>query len=189
MDSAQKFRLNNTFAYIAAIVLIISFALVFVFIVLPNLPDYPKQPDEWRWYAISWNLGGPLMFIIIFRIHTLRVLRDIIQKGRAFLGVTLWVKFWFGAAFIFGLVTLPFVIQNYVVHGAMSIYANVGTALVIVAWLSLVASSIALLRIKCSKVMLPSVENAREMHRVLLAPSSIIFLIFTGLSSITILFP
>lgn len=188
MDSAQEFRVNNTFAYIAAIVLIICFALVFAFSALPNLPSYPKQPDEWRWHIISWNLGGPLMFIIIFRIHTLRVLEEVIRKGRAALGVTLWVKFWFGAALFFGLVTLPFVFQNYAVYGAMSIYANAGTALVIFAWLSLIASSIALLRIRCSKAMLPSVENARSVHRVLLASASIIFFIFTGLSSIVILF-
>ncbi|MFB0499989.1 MAG: hypothetical protein ACETWO_01745 [Candidatus Hadarchaeaceae archaeon] len=189
MDSTQQFKLNNTFAYIAAIVLIACFVLVFAFNILPNLPNYPKQPDEWRWYAISWNLGGPLMFIIIFRIHTLRVLGDIIRKGRVALGVTLWVKFWFGAALFFGLATLPFVFQNYVVYGATSIFANAGAALVIFAWLSLIASSIALLRIRCSKAMLLAVENAREVHRVLLAPASIIFFIFTGLSSITILFP
>ncbi len=129
------------------------------------------------------------MFIIIFRIHMLRVLRDVIRKGRVVLGVTLWVKFWFGAALFFGLVTFPFVFQNYVVYGVMSFYLNAGAVLAIVAWLLLIASSIALLRTRCSKAMLPSIENAREVHRALLVPASIIFFIFTGLSSITILFP
>lgn len=186
--SAQKFKLNNAIGYIAIIVLIICFTLVFTFNVLPNLPGYPAQPDEWRWYVTAWNLGGPLMFILIFRIHMLRVLGDVIRRGRATLGVTLWVKFWFVAALFFGLATLPFVFQNYAVYGAMSVYANAGIALVIAAWFSLVASSIAFLRIRCSKTMLPSVENARRIHRFLLAPSSIVFFIFTGLSSITILF-
>jgi hypothetical protein len=189
MDSTQKFRLNNTFAYVAIIALVICFAWVFVFNVLPSLPGYPKQPDEWRWYITSWNLGGPLMFIVIFRIHTLRMLEEVIRKGRTALGVTPWVKFWFGVAMFFGLATLPFVFHNYAVHGAMSIHASAGTALVIAAWFSLVASSIALLRVRCSKAMLPSLENAKDAHRALLVPSSIIFFVFTGLSSITILLP
>lgn len=189
MDAVQKFRLKNDAAHLASIVLITCFFISLVFTVLPKLP-FPRGPEDWGWAISSWNLAGPLMFIMVFRIHALRVIREQIVKTKQVLGITLWVKFWFAAAVAFGVLTLPFLANAYLIGWAvMPWYLSVGTAVIIVAWLVLLVSTASLLRTRCSKVMLPAAERARKITRVLLAPSSIVFLFFAGLSSITILFP
>jgi len=189
MNAVQKFRLKNDVAHLASIVLIACFFIALVFTVLPRLP-FPKGSEDWGWAIASWNLAGPLMFIMVFRIHALRVVRGHALKAKRVLGITLWVKFWFAAAVTFGLLTLPFIVNTYLIGGAgMSLHLIVGTAVVIIAWFALLFSTISLLRVRCSKAMLPAVEQARKINRIMLAPSSIVFLLFTGLSSITILFP
>ena len=130
------------------------------------------------------------MFVMVFRIHALRVIRERILGAKKVLGITLWVKFWFVAAMAFGMVTLPFLTNTYLIGGAaMPWHLSLGTAVVVIAWLALLSSTISLLKTRCSKILLPTVERARKIDRILLAPSSIVFLFFTGLSSITVLFP
>ncbi len=120
MDPAQKFRLANKLSYFAIGVLILCFLLTLVFALLPELPSYPKQLGQWRWFIASWNLAGPLMFIVVFRIHVLREMENIIKEVRPRVGVTWWVKFWFMAATFFGLITLPFLFRSYVDPGAFA---------------------------------------------------------------------
>lgn len=189
VDAVQRFRLKNGVAHFASIVLIACFFISLVFTVLPRLP-FPKGSEDWGWAIVSWNLAGPLMFIMVFRIHALRVIKEHVLKAKKVLGITLWVKFWFAAAVIFGLLTLPFLVNTYLIGGAgMPWYLSVSTFVVVIAWFALLFSTISLLRVRCSKAMLPAVEQARKINRILLASSSIVFLFFTGLSSITILFP
>lgn len=189
MDAVQKFKLANDAAHLASIVLIACFFISLIFTVLPKLP-FPRGPEDRGWATAVWNLAGPLMFIVVFRIHALRVIAERIRKAGRVLGITLWVKFWFIAAIAFGLVTLPFLANAYLASGAlMPWYVGAGVVCVIIAWFVLFLSTVALLKIKCSKAMLPAVEQARKIDRGLLAPSSLVFLFFTGLSSITLLFP
>lgn len=189
VDTVQKFKLKNDVAHLASIVLIACFFISLVFTVLPRLP-FPKESEYWGWAIVSWNLAGPLMFIMVFRIHALRVINEHVLKAKKVLGITLWVKFWFAAAVTFGLLTLPFLANTYLIGSAgMSWYLIVGTVAVIIAWFALLFSTISLLRIRCSKAMLPAVEQARKINRILLALSSIVFLFFTGLSSVTLLVP
>lgn len=189
MNAVQKFRLKNSVAHLASIVLIACFFISLVFTVLPRLP-FPKGSEYWGWAIASWNLAGPLMFIMVFRIHALRVIEEHVLKAKKVLGITLWVKFWFTAAMTFGLLTLPFLANSYLIGGAwMPWYLIVGTIAVIIAWFALLFSTISLLRVRCSKAMLPAVEQARKINRILLALSSIVFLFFTGLSSVTLLVP
>ena len=188
MNAVQKFKLSNRAAHVASIVLIACFFLALVLTVLPRLP-FPTSLDDWGWAIASWNFAGPLMFIMVFRIHALRVIKERILKTKSVLGITLWVKFWFAAALAFGLLTLPFLADTYLIGGAlMPWHTLAGTAVVIAAWFMLLFSTISLLWVKCSKAMLPAVEQSRKINRILLAFSSIVFLVFTGLSSITILF-
>lgn len=190
MNSVKRFKLINNAGHLACIVLMVCFFISLVFTVLPRFPGYPTGLENWGWFITAWNLPGPLMFIMVFRIHALRVVRSRILKEKQILGITLWVKFWFTAAVAFGLLTLPFLANTYLVGGAAIPWHMIaGVATVVVAWFVLLFSTISLIRIKCSKTMLPAVEKARKIERFLLAPSSIAFLFFTGLSSITILFP
>lgn len=190
LNSIQKFRLYTGVAHVASIALIIFFFISLIFTFLPGLPRYPTNREDWGWFITAWNLPGPLMFIIVFRVHALRVIRDHILKVEKVLGITFWVKFWFTVAVAFGLVTLPFVANVYLAGSAgMPLHISAGVICVVLAWLTLLFSTMTLLRIRCSKAMLPAVEQARKINRALLAPSSIVFLFFTGLSSITILFP
>ncbi|MDI6642969.1 MAG: hypothetical protein QMD95_02840 [Candidatus Hodarchaeaceae archaeon] len=183
----DRFKSLNDAAHVASIILIMFFFVSLIFTVLPNLPRYPTDPESWGWYIITWNLPGPLMFITVFRIHALRVIGERIQ-GKKVMGITMWVKFWFIVAISFGLLTLPFLANTYLLGGAtMSWYMAVGTIMVVIAWFVLLFSTLSLLWVGCSKTMLAEVERARKINRVLLAPTSIVFLFFTGLSSVTIL--
>jgi len=189
VDTVQNFKLKNDVAHLASIVLIACFFISLVFTVLPRLP-FPKGSEDWGWAIVSWNLAGPLMFIMVFRIHALRVIKEHVLKAKKVLGITLWVKFWFVAAVTFGMLTLPFLVNTYLIGGAwMPWHLIVGTVVVVIAWFALLFSTISLLRVRCSKNMLPAVEKARKINRILLAFSSIVFLFFTGLSSVTLLFP
>lgn len=118
MNSVQKFRLYTGAAHMASIALIAFFFVSLIFTFLPRLPGYPTNLESWGWFITAWNLPGPLMFIIVFRVHVLRVIRERILKVEKVLGITLWVKFWFTAAIAFGLVTLPFLANVYLVGGA-----------------------------------------------------------------------
>lgn len=190
MDLVKRFKLVNNASHLASAVLMVCFFASLVFTLLPVFPRYPTGSEKWGWFITSWNLPGPLMFIIVFRIHALRVMKCRIQKDKNILGITLWVKFWFIAAVAFGLLTLPFLVNTYLIGGAaMPWYMTIGTAAVVLAWLLLLFSSIFLVQTRCSKVMLPAVNQARKFERFMLAPSSIVFLFFSGLSSIAILFP
>lgn len=188
MNSVKRFRLANDAGHLASIVLMVCFFISLIFTVLPRFPSYPTGGGNWGWFITAWNLPGPLMFIMVFRIHALRVVKSRIQKQKQILGITLWVKFWFIAAVAFGLLTLPFLANTYLVGGAaMPWHIATGTAAVIIAWFVLLFSTISLVRTEYSKAMLPIMGKARKIELFLLAPSSIVFLFFTGLSSITIL--
>jgi uncharacterized membrane protein YhdT len=196
MDAARKFKLANKLSYFAIGVLILCFFLTLVFALLPELPNYPKQLGQWRWFVASWNLAGPLMFIVVFRIHVLREMENIIKGVQPRVGVTWWVKFWFMAATFFGLITLPFLLRSYVDPQALvspgtsaPVYTNVGVVISIVSWITLISSSIFLwcVRTRGSKGMLPYVRHARTTHRWLLVPASAVFFIFTGMFSLMVI--
>lgn len=181
-------RAVNQVGHVASIVLILGFFVSLVFTVLPEFPTYPSSAETWGWFITAWNLPGPLMFIMVFRIHALRVVKNRILKEKRALGITLWVKFWFTAAVAFGLLTMPFLVKAYLSGATIPWYMTAGTAMIIAAWFALLFSTVGLINLRCSKSMLPEIKRARKIERVLLAPSSIVFLVFTGLSSIGIFF-
>lgn len=189
MDKVKKFESKNNAALFASMTLIVSFFVSFFLIVLPTFPKNPTNPEYWGYFISSWNLSGPLMFISVFRIHALRVIDGRI-RGKQTIGITLWVKFWFAASMGFGLLTLPFLAKFYLYDGAsISSLSRLNIAIVVVAWITLLYSTLSMLQTKCSRGMEQSVKKARKNESIILAISSIVFLIFTGLSSIAILFP
>ncbi|HDI13108.1 MAG: hypothetical protein DRN83_02305 [Hadesarchaea archaeon] len=188
MKSTRMFKLSNYIGHAASVVLILCFFASLIFTVLPKFPEYPSGSEVWAWFIAAWNLPGPLMFVMVFRIHALRVVKGSILRKKDVLGITLWVKFWFVIAVAFGLITMPFLFRACAESGAvMPWYLSTGTAAIIIAWFALLFSTAYLIRLRCSKDMLPEVERAGRMEHLLLAPSSIVFLFFTGLSSIGIL--
>jgi hypothetical protein len=64
-----------------------------------------------------------------------------------------------------------------------------GTGGTVILWTILVSSTIILLKVRCNRKMLNQIERARERERILLALTSIVFLIFTGFSSAMISLP
>jgi len=191
MRTARKLILNNKLAYLSIGALVFWFLLAFLLALVPELPSFPSSPDRWQWFVSSWNLAGPIMFIVVFRIHTLRELHNIIQRQKPTVGVTPWVRFWFGAAIVFGLATLLSVLWAHFgsQSAPTSLHASVLTIVPIIAWALLVYLSISLFRMreKCSKSMLNPLKKARPIHNWLLVPSSLVFFIFTGLHSFVIL--
>jgi hypothetical protein len=194
MNQVRKFKLNNNLTYLAASVLMICFLLSFILVFFPNFPAYPRELEDWRWSVTSWNLAGPLMFIIVFRIQALRHLSESIQKVRG-VGITPWVWFWFMAAVFFGVVTFPQLIRSYIDpsafegHSSAAVYSNVLTSVTIVSWFIVIALSLSLFHMKgrYPKSVLRHLRKAQDNHRWLLAISSAVFFIFTGLSSLAIL--
>jgi hypothetical protein len=195
MNSTEKFNLSNKLGYFALIVLFTCFFLMCFATLLPKFPNYPTQSGEWEWFVSNWNLAGPLLFVMVFRIHAFRAIREKAEGRTALLGITRWVKFWFAAAIVFGIMTLSFVSRSYLINGFQGpMYETLGVGFISISWLVLIFSSLSTSNlstsnVKCERKALPAIKRTQKIHQRLLFPASIIFLIFTGLSSLMILFP
>ena len=193
MNDVKRLNLNNRLTYASFAVLFFFFLLAFFGTLLPVLPNFPTTPDRWPLFVSSWNLAGPLMFIIVFRVHTLREVHRIVQKQGPVIGVTPWVRFWFGAAALFGFVTIAAL--SWAVFGGLGQpippYVLLVSLIPVISWLVLVASTISLflMQKKCTKATHPILIQARNAHEWLLIPSSLVFFVFTGLYSFVILLP
>lgn len=128
------------------------------------------------------------MFIVVFRVHALRRVFKVLTRRPA-IGVTPWVRFWFGAAVFFGLATIPYLTHSFLQEEGSLHLADFLTFATIISWALLVALSLWLsrMRSKHSNKKLKSVMRSQETHKWLLAPSSAVFFIFTGIYSFIIL--
>ncbi|KXB01857.1 hypothetical protein AKJ44_02060 [candidate division MSBL1 archaeon SCGC-AAA261F17] len=136
----------------------------------------------------SWNLVGPLMFIVVFRIHALRrIFKTLMSKPT--IGVTPWVRFWFLAAMFFGLATTPYLAHSFLQNGSTFFLIDLLTLLTVVSWVLLVALTVWISRMssKHSSRKLKRVKKSQRAHQWLLAPSSAVFFIFTGIYSFIIM--
>ncbi|KXB09663.1 hypothetical protein AKJ35_00165 [candidate division MSBL1 archaeon SCGC-AAA833F18] len=117
MRFSRKLTLNNYLSHASMLILVASFILAFLFAFAPTMPDLPQDPAQLRWFVSSWNLAGPLMFIVVFRIHALRrIFKTLMSKPT--IGVTPWVRFWFLAAMFFGLATTPYLAHSFLQNGS-----------------------------------------------------------------------
>ncbi len=193
MEDVKRLALNNRLTYASFSVLFFFFLLSFFGTLLPMLPNFPTSVDRWPLFVTSWNLAGPLMFIVVFRIHVLRELHRTVQKQETIIGVTPWVRFWFGAAALFGFATIAAL--SWAVFGGVESPIPVSSLILslvpVISWLIIVAEtrSLFLMRGKCTKRTHGPLVDARKTHEWLLVPSSLLFFIFTGLYSFVILVP
>jgi hypothetical protein len=126
------------------------------------------------------------MFISVFRIQALRVIHEKTSGKKYAFGITWWVKFWFYASVVFGLVSLAFLVTNI---GAMTMPAIMATVVMAALWVTLVASTLVSIKMTHDKGVLDHIERARKFERTLLVLTSVVFLVFTGYPSITVLMP
>ncbi len=191
MHPNKRLALNNKLTYLVIGVLFSCFLLAFFLALVPELPDFPSSLDTWPWFVCAWNLAGPMMFVVVFRIHTLRELHRVVQRQDPIVGVTPWVRFWFGAAIIFGLATIVGLLWTYLGgQGAqVPLSASILALAPIIAWVMLISLSLSLFRMrrKYPESIRVHLERARRIHEWLLVPSSLVFFIFTGLYSFVIL--
>jgi hypothetical protein len=183
LDETVKFVLLNAAGQISIVILATSFLFSFVFFVLPG-----RDPGVQGWFIIGWNLPGPLMFISVFRIHSLRAIHEKIVGEKNALGITRWVRFWFMVSIMFGLLSVAFLLISNL-GSTLPLHLLLGTVGTVILWAILVSSTIILVKMKCNRKMLNQIERARERERILLALTSIVFLIFTGFSSAMISLP
>lgn len=186
MNIAEKLRLNNRLTYLATIVLASYFFLVFGFVILPKLPQTPTELGEWRVAISSWNLGGSIMFTLVFRIQLLRGALDRLNNRKKKMQVTPWVWFWFAGLTVVGSLSLITVVYSYLFPGVFTsrgstIAHDFLTILSLALWAMLIVLSISLLRAhdKWPRKMAGEVKRALQIHRWLLAPSTIAFFIFS----------
>jgi len=178
VEQRQKIRLNNCLSYLVSGVLIFCFVLVLVLVVLPQLPNYPNEPGERRLFVSTWNFACTLMWVTVLRIQVFNELSDLAKQKGFKRSVTPWVKFWFGASIFIGSATVTYVLNSFAAEPlGSSTYADVLTIISVVNWIALVALSALLFlsREKCSKKALPDVRRALSAHRLLLAPTSLLF--------------
>lgn len=182
VNQVEKFRLNNNFTYLLTGLLFFFFIFMLVFVVLPNLPRYPENPGMQRTFVSLWNFACTIMWVMVLRIQVLHKLSDIVERKKSRRNVTPWVKFWFAASMLIGSVTIVYVLHNYAVvpAGSSALPFDLMTITSIAAWVALVALAISLFSVKkCSRKMLPHITDAKNVHRLLLTPSSVLFFFAT----------
>lgn len=187
MKEGKKFDLLNSVGQYSIVLLSAAFIASFLLFVLPQFRSISAASAEQSWFLISWNIPGPLMFISVFRIHTLRVINEKISGKRNAMGITRWVRFWFMISVAFGVLSLAFlIVSNFGALPSLLALSSVG---IVALWLALVLSTVALLKMKHGKEILKNIERYKTRERVLLALTSVVFLIFTGFSSIVLSLP
>lgn len=172
------FRLNNYLFYLAAGILIFCSVLVFALIILPNLPNYPNDPGERRLFVSAWNFACTLMWVMILRIQVFNELSDLAKRRGPKRSVTPWVKFWFVASAFIGSATVVYVLIKFAAGPLVSLtFADVLTIISVATWIVFIALSASLFfsRKKYSKEVLPDVKLVSAAHRLLLAPTSLLF--------------
>lgn len=184
MNAEKRFGPNNRLSYLATGILIFCFLLVLALIILPKLPNYPNEPGERRLFVSTWNFACTLMWITILRIQVLNELSDLAKRRGAKRVVTPWVKFWFVASAFIGAVTVVYVLNSFVAEPFVGLtYADVLTGVSLITWIALVTLSTSFYssRKVCSEKMLSEVKKAIRTHRLLLAPTSLLFFFSTFL--------
>jgi len=176
----------GTLGQFSIVALSIIFLVSFILFVLPRFPSVLENSGEREWFIVSWNLPGPLMFISVFRVHVTRMLQEKLAR-RKVLGVTRWVKFWFIVSITFGIISLL----------SLLIYTNptslppptlLGVIAVASLWVLVIGSSIIMATMSPTGSA-KSLDGLRQRERVILGLTSIVFLVFTTLSSIALSFP
>jgi hypothetical protein len=179
MDSSKKIRINNYASYLTIVIL--TFCLVLALaITIPHFPSYPNKPREQRLLVSTWNFACTLMWIMVLRLQVFNELTDYIELKEHKRSVTPWVKFWFAASILIGLATIIYVTHSFLAGPFVSLtYLDASTAISIVMWVVLTSLSILLflVRKKHSKEMLYDVKKAVSVHRWVIGPSSLMFLL------------
>jgi hypothetical protein len=188
LNAQKKFVALSTTGQLSIVALAAGFLLSFAFFVLPEFLGGSMGLPERGWFLVSWNLPGPLMFISVFRIHALRVISEHCSGKREVLGITRWVRFWFSISMAFGALSIAFLTLSDL-WGVLPLPTLLATVGIVALWLILVVSTLGLLKMGHYQGVLGSVERVRERERILLGLTSIVFLIFTGFSSIMISLP
>jgi len=183
----MKLKHLGTIGQFAISSLSIIFLVSSIFFVLPDFPNILQNSKGQEWFIVSWNLPGPLMFISVFRVHALRIIQEKLAGRKHVLGITQWVKFWFVVSVAFGILSVTSLLL-YMNPTSLQPIVLLGVLVIIILWITTVTSSIALLRQNREK-NLESVKTLRKRERLILGLTSIVFLLFTTLSSIALSFP
>jgi hypothetical protein len=182
----MELRWVGSIGQFSIVVLSLIFLISFAFFVLPRFPSVLEGSGGREWFIVSWNLPGPLMFISVFRIHALRRIQELASRRRKVLGITRWVRFWFVVSVTFGALSLAFLLL-YTNPASLKLLEFLSVLLVIALWAAVVGSSL-LLRLGSYRNP-RSIEALRKRERCILGLTSVVFLIFTTLSSIALSFP
>ena len=177
MNSTKKIRINNYASY--STIVILTFCLVLALaIVIPQFPRYPNKPGDKRLLVSTWNFACTLMWIMVLRLQVFNELSDYIDMKEYKRSVTPWVKFWFAASILIGLATIIYVGHSFLEPGSLT-YLDAFTVTSIAMWVALMVLSISLflVRKKYSIEMRHDVKKAVSVHRWVIGPSSLIFLL------------
>jgi hypothetical protein len=180
MDSSKKIRINNYASYLAVVILTFCLILAIAVITIPHFPRFPNKPGEQRLLVSTWNFACTLMWIMVLRLQVFNELTDYIELKEHKRSVTPWVKFWFAASILIGLATIIYVTHSFLAgpFGSLT-YLDAFTAISIVMWVVLTGLSISLFLVRKnhSKEMLYDVKKAVSVHRWVIGPSSLMFLL------------
>jgi hypothetical protein len=177
MNSSKKIRINNYACYSTIVILTFCLALA-IAIVIPQFPKYPNKPGDKRLLVSTWNFACTLMWIMVLRLQVFNELSDYIDSKEYKRSVTPWVRFWFAASILIGLATIIYVGHSFLGPGSLT-YLDAFTLISIVLWVVLMILSISLflVRKKYSLEMRRDIEKAVSVHRWVVGPSSLIFLL------------
>ncbi|MEW6592309.1 MAG: hypothetical protein AB1305_01265 [Candidatus Hadarchaeota archaeon] len=188
--NAERFRLVSLVGAMATAILAFCFFLSFFLLIVPSFPSYPTSPASLGMFVSSWSLPGPLMFTVVFRIQSLRVMHARAFKKKQPKDVPPWVKFWFITAVAISFFSVFYFARKFfageIIAESISL---LGSVTLIIAWSALVITTILMYVSPNSKISHVEIDRARRLEQFLLVPASIVFLFFTAYPSIVILLP
>lgn len=175
---------------LSILLLSVLFFITFFVLVLPSLPSFPNSPSDFGWVIPTWNLPGPLMFILTYRIHALRVIREKALGKKLIFEIPFWVKFWLYTSLAIGFFTISYTCAA-IALGMIPLFypATLGGFLVYILWASLIFSTVSLTQLSYKRKFAKIIDEEREKEKKLFYVTSAVFLVFTAYPSITALFP
>ncbi|MEM3402880.1 MAG: hypothetical protein QW179_05515 [Candidatus Hadarchaeales archaeon] len=172
------------------ILLSAAFFATFFFFMLPTFPVLRNHIKNFGWVLPGWNLPGPLMFILTYRIHALRILREKALGKKTIFGIPFWVKFWFYTSVAISFLTIFYVCALIALEIVPLFYpATLAGLLLDILWIALLFSTLSFSEMSYKRKFAKIIDCEREKEKKLLYLTSVVFLLFTVYPSLASFIP
>ncbi|MFN4133340.1 MAG: hypothetical protein ACK4GQ_03115 [Candidatus Hadarchaeales archaeon] len=130
------------------------------------------------------------MFVLTYRLHALRILREKALGKKTIFGIPFWVKFWFYTSLAIGFLTIFHVVALVFLEIIPLFYPlTLAGFLVDLLWIALIFSTMSLTQMSFKRKLAETIDAEREKEKKLLYLVSVVFLLFTTYPSLVSFVP